>query len=1050
MNPSEIARRLEARQVRDGQWEARCPGHEDHRESLSIGTGDGGRVLLICHAGCDVNAILAAMHLTTADLFPEKEQRRPKKSKSQIVAAYDYRDEHGVVLYQAVRFEPKDFKQRTPDGRGGWIWKLNGVGRVLYRLPEIIGADESSVVFFVEGEKDADCLAGIGLVATTSSGGATNFDKTPADHVRLVLDGRRVVILPDNDIPGRVYAKNVARCLNGAAASVKVLQLPGLPPKGDVSNWLDGGGTAAELERLASAAPEWGTVHDDDEVSSDGRSSSNATATDLPQIFITTKERDVADQALAALAEERDIYHRGGELVHVITEKDAPKIKAVTTATLRERMAASARWVKRDTEGNVKPAHPAEWAVRASHSRGEWPSLRPLVGISNTPTLRPDGTLLDCPGYDPTTGILYQPFTSYPTVSIYPGPDDVAAAREALQDPFVDFPFKAEADRAAAIAAIMAIVARTAIDGSVPITVGTASTPRTGKGLAIDTISIAATGREPLKITCPASDNDDEWRKMIISHLRDGTTVVCLDNVVGQLGSAPLCAVLTAWPDFTDRLLGQLTNVTAPARTVWLATGNGISLHSDMPGRVLTCHQDANMENPEDRTGFRYPDLKSHVRQRHPHMVHAALTILRAFHVAGRPQHGKPRLGGFEAWDSLIRSACVWAGIGDPDGARERTRIEGDSDKNALRGALMAWENAFGDAPTTMAAACAKAAGDAKAPGDPELASALCEILSGSRTQLNTRTLGYALRRYKGRIAAGRYFDEGTRYEGIRRWLVRCVEPTAPPPNPPPPTPSPPQPPGQAASAPESATVETGADGADGADAPTPVKVKHPLLSSLGLGIGTSSAPSAPPPSVGDSGADRPASAPERPAGQADPAFAAPSWRPAPPDAPQVWHPVPPGWQAKTKWTEPRCPAGRHALTGANVLPGGGCRSCASAAAQRPNGGPNGGRIELTDEVGDWPPPSGYMSAGYINHLAAAAGFWGPLTDDIRPNGHSTPCEAVVVPQAPDVDQAPPAPTEPALGPACGSAAQPSRAPDWTDKLTDGDGWGPTSTRGTP
>jgi hypothetical protein len=155
-------------------------------------------------------------------------------SPGRIATTYDYTDENGQLLYQAVRYEPKDFRQRRPDGKGGWVWNLNGVRLVLYRLPELARAPSSRPVFVAEGEKDVDRLTEMGLVATTNAMGAGKWRLSYAE----ALTGREVVILPDNDDPGRKHAQQVAQSLQGKAASVKVVDLLGLPPKGDVSDWL--------------------------------------------------------------------------------------------------------------------------------------------------------------------------------------------------------------------------------------------------------------------------------------------------------------------------------------------------------------------------------------------------------------------------------------------------------------------------------------------------------------------------------------------------------------------------------------------------------------------------------------------------------------------------------------------------------------------------------------------------------------------------------------------------------------------------------------------
>jgi len=231
-----------------GGWLALCPAHPDHNPSLSIDVGDDGRVLLKCMAGCDTEAILKAAGLTWPDLFPDGQRPQP-----QIVATYDYHDANGTLVFQVVRKRPKAFTQRRPNGAGGWIWNLTGVERVLYRLPELLAADPRQTVFIAEGEKSADAVAGLGLTATTNPQGA---GKWRASYNRWLKD-RAVVILADNDPEGRKHAQEVAQALDGVASRVTTLELPNLPAKGDVCDWLANGGTAAELLRLANEAPAW-------------------------------------------------------------------------------------------------------------------------------------------------------------------------------------------------------------------------------------------------------------------------------------------------------------------------------------------------------------------------------------------------------------------------------------------------------------------------------------------------------------------------------------------------------------------------------------------------------------------------------------------------------------------------------------------------------------------------------------------------------------------------------------------------------------------------
>ena len=187
--------------------------------------------------------VMEVMQVMAAD----KKEPKTAKTPAKIVATYDYRDEQNELVMQVVRMEPKTFRQRRPDGNG-WDWKVKGVRVLPYRLPELLAAP-AAVVYIVEGEKDADRLAALGLTATCNAGGAGKWGTAHAQFLRA----RRVVILPDNDEAGAKHAQKVLKSLKGVASDVRVINLPGLPDKGDVSDWLDAGGTAEDLEGMAAA-----------------------------------------------------------------------------------------------------------------------------------------------------------------------------------------------------------------------------------------------------------------------------------------------------------------------------------------------------------------------------------------------------------------------------------------------------------------------------------------------------------------------------------------------------------------------------------------------------------------------------------------------------------------------------------------------------------------------------------------------------------------------------------------------------------------------------
>lgn len=232
-----------------GGHTALCPAHEDGRSSLSVSIGREGRILLRCHAGCNFDAIIRALGIGNDDIF------EPGEKKWKIVAEYGYVDESGKLLYQVVRLDPKDFRQRQPIANG-WKWSIAGVRRVPFNLFAILSRPDD-VIFVVEGEKDCLTLNGYGLLATTNAGGAGKFGTLDAETIRKAFAGRDVFVIPDNDEPGRRHADDVGRRLGDIAKSIRIVNLPGLPEKGDVSDWLTAGHTRDELLDLADTTPEW-------------------------------------------------------------------------------------------------------------------------------------------------------------------------------------------------------------------------------------------------------------------------------------------------------------------------------------------------------------------------------------------------------------------------------------------------------------------------------------------------------------------------------------------------------------------------------------------------------------------------------------------------------------------------------------------------------------------------------------------------------------------------------------------------------------------------
>ena len=228
------------------------PGHSQEDRSLSVKLDKDAPDGFVVHSFAGDDSIRCRDHVRERlGLAPFKPNGN---GRQRIVETYPYEDEGGELLFEVVRFEPKRFAQRRPDGNGGWVWKLGKARRVPYRLPELLEAvANDQMVFVAEGEKDVEAAWQLGVAATCNPGGAGKWRDEYAQH----LKDTNVVILPDNDQPGRDHAQKVARSLHGVAASVKVLDLPDLPEHGDVSDWIEAGGTAEQLERLADEAEAW-------------------------------------------------------------------------------------------------------------------------------------------------------------------------------------------------------------------------------------------------------------------------------------------------------------------------------------------------------------------------------------------------------------------------------------------------------------------------------------------------------------------------------------------------------------------------------------------------------------------------------------------------------------------------------------------------------------------------------------------------------------------------------------------------------------------------
>lgn len=250
----------------NGVAKAWCPWHDDRAGGKPSLTINPKKRIVKCFA-CGNGGTMAL-----AEAWGIPIDQANGSQRREIEQTYGYQDEDGTLLFQVVRFKvpsgaEKKFSQRRPDPSdpNAWVWNLNGVSKVLYRLPELRAADQHEWVWVVEGEKDVDRLRSLGLIATTNPGGASRGkSKWTNQHTKELRD-RLVAVIPDNDEPGIAHANTVATKVQAVAQVVKCVDLPDISHKGDASDWLDAGHTIEELQELLGRTLAFEPNTEDDE-----------------------------------------------------------------------------------------------------------------------------------------------------------------------------------------------------------------------------------------------------------------------------------------------------------------------------------------------------------------------------------------------------------------------------------------------------------------------------------------------------------------------------------------------------------------------------------------------------------------------------------------------------------------------------------------------------------------------------------------------------------------------------------------------------------------
>lgn len=396
-------------------------------------------------------------------------------------------------------------------------------------------------------------------------------------------------------------------------------------------------------------------------------------------------------------------------------------------------------------------------------------TIRQLTGIVCCPQMLADGTLVATPGYHAASGLYLDLRCRLPVIPPEPTLADAQRAADRLLAVVRDFPFADEASRSVWLAHGLTACCRHAIDGPVPMATYTANCRGTGKTLLASANGVIYQGHELAVIS--VTGDDAEMRKRITAILLAGTAMPLLDNA-HTIGGDAIDALMTA-RTWQDRVLGEsLMTAELPATAIWAATGNNITYTGDSARRVMECRLETLLERPEERptTEFRHADLLGWLRRHRGPLMAAAITMVRAFDRAGRPDQGLTPWGGYEHWSALVRGCIVWCGLADPGETRQRVHEEADADARFLAGLLDALEVADSiGAGLTTAQICSIADGGGSPAG--KAMKAVFADMAGQGGKLSSRAVGNRLAQLRRRWCDGRCLDYRT-VHGYRAWRV--------------------------------------------------------------------------------------------------------------------------------------------------------------------------------------------------------------------------------------------------------------------------------------
>lgn len=387
-------------------------------------------------------------------------------------------------------------------------------------------------------------------------------------------------------------------------------------------------------------------------------------------IEISPAIHEVADKAIAVIAD--DVFARNGVLCEVV-KAERTFISDLETARIQDLMSKRAKWVRTDDNGVTEQAPPMPVAA-ILHARRSHPKVRVIEAVTTAPVFLPNGEILQVRGYNAAARVFLEPSVTV-DVPDFPTFAEARAAANLLHDLVRDFHFRERADFTTWLAAMLTPLVKSAIGNApAPLFCVSASSPGAGKSLLTEVISAVVTGGDA-EIRPYNPRDPGEWGKRLTAFVKAASPISVFDNCNGPIGDEGLDRLITS-ATWSDRILGASDAPPLPNVTTWMATGNNIEPIGDTVRRSALIRIEVDVERPHERTGFKYPELKRYALEHRSELLSAALTILRAYHVAERPDQKLETWGSFTAWSDLVRGSLVWLGLPDPYITQKRAQSE--------------------------------------------------------------------------------------------------------------------------------------------------------------------------------------------------------------------------------------------------------------------------------------------------------------------------------------------------------------------------------------